>query len=366
MYSNDAGAIAEHYSTVVVGAGPAGIMAALHAADSGDVLLIDSSTLPRDKSCGGMLNEYSQRFVEEYGSIPREMILDPEWVNFRYFDWDRDIRKATALRFANVDRKAFDDWLLALLPHNVTVVGGVSLKDFAQSSDQVTSTLVSRAGEELTITSDFLIGADGPRSTVRRSTGVGNVANYKTLQEFCTLEGEVEPFFDCIYSRHIAAGYGYGYVIPKGDVAIVGSVFFPGTKSPLDLHLKAIETFKSYYPLGESVKREAWTALQVINATDINPGTGRVLLAGEAGGFISPTSGEGISFALNTGRMAGQAVAAARSTTDVAAAYNRAILPVRKNIGFRIKMFPIMNSDVGKWIGGSTPTPIISKITQRL
>ena len=56
-----------HVRTLVVGAGPAGIMAALAAAPAGDVLLVDSSALPRDKSCGGMLNEYAQEFLATFG-----------------------------------------------------------------------------------------------------------------------------------------------------------------------------------------------------------------------------------------------------------------------------------------------------------
>ena len=45
------------YDLVAVGAGPAGIMAAREAAQAGlHTLLVESSSLPRRKSCGGMLN----------------------------------------------------------------------------------------------------------------------------------------------------------------------------------------------------------------------------------------------------------------------------------------------------------------------
>ena len=73
-------------------------MAAYHAAKRGPVLLVDSAVLPRDKSCGGMLNEYTQHFLAEFGELPSEMTLDPQWVNFRYHDWDRTILKPTELR----------------------------------------------------------------------------------------------------------------------------------------------------------------------------------------------------------------------------------------------------------------------------
>ena len=67
-------------------------MAALDAAAAGDVLLVDSSHLPRDKSCGGMLNEYAQEFLGDVGRVPDDIMLSPRYVNFRYHDWDRGIR----------------------------------------------------------------------------------------------------------------------------------------------------------------------------------------------------------------------------------------------------------------------------------
>ncbi|MDH4140880.1 MAG: hypothetical protein OEV43_09960, partial [Coriobacteriia bacterium] len=99
-------ASATHYDTIVAGAGPAGVMAALRAAKRGPVLLADSSALPRDKSCGGMLNEYAQSFLASFTEVPSRFILEPKHVSFRFWDWDRDIKKPTELRFLNVDRRS--------------------------------------------------------------------------------------------------------------------------------------------------------------------------------------------------------------------------------------------------------------------
>lgn len=63
--------IAASYDVVVVGAGPAGIMAAVESARTArSVLLVEASSLPREKSCGGMLNLYSRRALEPYGAVP--------------------------------------------------------------------------------------------------------------------------------------------------------------------------------------------------------------------------------------------------------------------------------------------------------
>ncbi len=354
----------DSFDTVIAGAGPAGVMAALHAAKRGPVLLVDAARLPRDKSCGGMLNEYAQEFLSEFGTIPEDIVLEPRFVNFRYHDWDRNILKPTELRFLNVDRRGFDEWLSSLLPDNVTLVGETSVVGFSHENERVVVQLKQPSAEK-TVTCEYLIGADGPRSSVRRQLGVGSVSTYVTLQDFCRIEGDIEPYFDCIYMRDVGDEFGYAYVVPKGDVAIVGSVFYPKTKRPHLKHDQVMETLRKALPLGESTKREAWIALQVCDRADVMVGDGRVLLAGEAGGFMSPTSGEGISYALNTGRLAGMAVAES-TNGDGLANYRRSTAHVAGNISRKLKWLPFMQSRSGKYIAGFVPTPIVSRITRGL
>lgn len=356
--------IPRQVDTIVVGAGPAGVMAAYHAARRGDVLLVDSSRLPRDKSCGGMLNQYTQDFLSEFGTIPDDLWLKPRWVNFRYNDWDRRILKPTELRFSNVDRQRFDEWLLSLLPDSVRVVGSCALTGLTEDGSGVTATF--KSGDETTaVRCENLIGCDGPRSTVRRSLGASSASMYVTLQDFCAVEGPIEPFFDCIYMRNIGDSFAYAYVVPKGEVAIVGSVFYPKTSRPNLKHDQVLDVLRSHLPLGAATKREAWVALSVRHSSDVIPGKGRVLLSGEAGGFMSPTSGEGISYALNTGRLAGLAVAG--NPPDAAFnAYVRTVDPIARNISRKLKWLPFMESRAGKYLAGFVPTGIVSTVTKGL
>ena len=353
------------FDTIVVGAGPAGIMAALHVTARGDVLLVDASPLPRDKSCGGMLNEYSQRFLADYGSVPESLFLEPRWVNFRYVDWDRGIRKPTELRFANVDRRAFDDWLTSLLPDAVTVLGATSVTGLTENQHSVVVETRSPDGSISAYTCRNLIGCDGPRSTVRRALATGTPATYVTLQDFCALDANLEPYFDCIYMRGVGDSFAYAYVVPKGDVAIVGSVFYPKTKRPHEKQEQVLAVLRDSLPLGESVKREAWVALSVRHGSDVVAGSGRVLLAGEAGGFMSPTSGEGISYALNTGRLAGLAVAAG-APEEALTRYHAHTDPIARNISRKLKWLPFMESSAGKYLAGFVPTPLVSRVTKGL
>ena len=117
--------------------------------------------------------------------------------------------------------------------------------------------------------------------------------------------------------------------------------------------------------LGETVKREASVALHVRSSSDVVAGGGRVLLAGEAGGFMSPTSGEGISYAMNSGAAAGIAIAS--STPDEAlAVYAQAVDHIGSNIRRKLRWLPFMESAWGKYLAGFVPTPIVSKVTEGL
>jgi len=355
----------ESYDTIVVGAGPAGVMAALHAAERGSVLLVDSSSLPRDKSCGGMLHELSLEALAPYGDVPERIVASPRHVNFRYVDWDRSIRKPTTLRFLNVNRAGFDDWLLSLLPDSVEVAGSCAVTGFRQDREGV-CVECRLADAAVTLRCANLVGADGARSAVRRALGAGATSTYVTVQDFVELEGEIEPFFDCIYARRLGDSFGYGYVVPKNGHALVGSVFYPKTKRPWEKADQLLEILRDAMPqLGRSTKREACAALYLRSTADVVPGQGRVLLAGEAGGCMSPSSGEGISYALRSGIEAGRAIGS-NAPEDALDAFTKAMAPMRADTARRLRWLPLMESRAGKYVAGFVPTPIVSRITQGL
>lgn len=370
-------ACADTYDVIVVGAGPAGIMAAVESARGGaHVLLIEAGSLPRYKSCGGMLNVYTQRALAPYGGVPEEMVLDPRWITFRYHHLDYDVTKATDVRFLNVDRALFDEWLLSLLPDTVTVVPSTRLVDVEQSpvavEVRVRGLTASGSRANRTLRARYLIAADGPRATVRERLGIRPFDRYITVQEYVRIErGALDPCFDALCCKQFSRDYGIGYLMPKGDVAIVGSVFYPGSTDCERKHEDVLKILRERYPLGESVAREKWFAAHLRRPADLVAGRGRILLAGEGGGFLSCTSGEGISFALNSGIMAGTSVAEAyeaggRVAGEALARYERKLVPMKKNLAFRMCMFPFMNSTFGKTVACAIPTPIVSKATEHL
>jgi len=243
--------------------------------------------------------------------------------------------------------------------------GSCALESFAQDADGVFVELKCADGP-MAVSCNNLIGADGARSAVRRGLGIGAVTTYVTLQDYVELDGEIEPFFDCVYMRGIGDEFAYAYVVPKGDRVAIGSVFYPKTKRPYEKQEQVISLLREAMPqLGRSTKREAAAALYIRASADTVPGLGRVLLAGEAGGFMSPTSGEGISYALETGFQAGLAVAENAPDTALAA-YRTATKDLHRDIRRRLRWLPVMESPVGKYVAGMVPPSLVDRVTQGL
>jgi len=357
-------------TTLVVGTGPAGVMAAYYAAAKGPVLMIDTFTLPRDKSCGGMIHPLSINILDQIEPVPESLLLDPPTVQFRFNDWDRQIIKNVDLHFLNVDRIPFDEWMMGLLPDNVEVMDATSfVKHEVLEDGRLQSTLRKHGGETAHVVSDHIVGADGPRSTVRKSIDLPAYNRYITVQDYCKREGDIEPFFDCFYFAGIR-GFAAGYIIPKDDRVLVGCIYFPNTRRAHESQDKILTRLRERLPIGESIKREGWIAPRHKTADDVGwgkvEGKGAILLAGEAGGFISPTSGEGISWALDTGKTVGQIIAAHDNPQMMLDTYRQQTIRLKKDIARRLKFYPFMTSKSGKKFAKYIPEFVISRVTQNL
>ena len=80
---------------------------------------------------------------------------------------------------------------------------------------------------------------------------------------------------------------------------------------------------------------------------------------------MSPTSGEGISYAMNSGIAAGKAIAASAST-DALETYQRSVEDIAANIRRKLRLLPFLESSWGKRTAGLMPSSIVSKVTERI
>jgi flavin-dependent dehydrogenase len=152
-----------------------------------------------------------------------------------------------------------------------------------------------------------VIAADGSASRLGAYVGV------QLGQVDLGLEGEF-PAPDRRWERTVLLDWGpvpgsYGWVFPKGEVLTVGVI---GARE----HAAALRT---YY--GDFVARLGLSGIKPLvetgHLTRVRaPGSplrrGSVVVTGDAAGLLEPWTREGISFALRSGRLAGEAAARGR------------------------------------------------------
>jgi geranylgeranyl reductase family protein len=301
--------MADGYDVVVVGAGPAGASAARAAARGGaHTLLLERARLPRYKTCGGGLLGVSADVAElseaDFEPVVRERVsrvsltLNGGWAVHRRSRDDQPL-------FRLVNRADFDHALTvdavrsgAELRTEATVVG---------VEDDRSGVLLQLRGQP-PIRARAVIAADGSASRLSRYVGV------RTTQVDLGLEGEF-PAPDDRWARTVLLDWGpvpgsYGWVFPKGDVLTVGVIGAGHQAAELRRYYAS---FVSRLGLGAVTPLIDTGHLTRVRAPDSPLRRGCVLAAGDAAGLLEPWTREGISFALRSGRLAGEAAAAGRT-----------------------------------------------------
>jgi len=157
------------FDVVVVGAGPAGSSAACVLASAGlDVALLDKAQFPRDKLCGGLLSQRSLRNIEDvFGTrvLPVECTATAAAVFVKDALAVR-VRDMTPVHFTS--RRSFDACLAG-----VAAARGANLMErrTVASIDFAAGHL--RLNDGSTLSTSFIVGADGAASRIRKLAGVG-------------------------------------------------------------------------------------------------------------------------------------------------------------------------------------------------
>jgi len=305
------------FDVVVVGGGPAGATAAADLASRGKrVLLVDREG--RTKPCGGAI---PTRLIDEF-AIPPDQLR----ARIRSARIVAPSRCSVDMRIDDgfvgmVDRDSFDPWLRRRAVAAGAAYRAATFTGMTRAPDgRAEVTLRDADGREERVAARLVIGADGANSAVRRAAFPlrhrppyvfayheivraprGTHATY--LAERCDVfyQGDISPDF-------------YGWVFPHGETASVG---VGSARKGFDLRdaTRALRAAAGLEDAETIVREGAPLPLKPLRRWD----NGRdVLLVGDAAGVVAPASGEGIYYAMLSGRLAAECAADFLASADPA------------------------------------------------
>jgi geranylgeranyl diphosphate/geranylgeranyl-bacteriochlorophyllide a reductase len=296
------------YDVVIVGAGVAGCAAALNLPPGTRGLLIDRAAAGADRCCGLLAPD-----VAALGSLaltlPNDVRTGPEPRIVEVHDLDSGRRQSYRRDYMNVDRCRFDSWLLDLATRRVEVRHQTRLLGFTDEG------VVLKSGRDVAVVkAAALIGADGAGSRVRRSCFPDQPAPPLMIARQARLPCDHPPATHVVLFASSLTGF-YAWAIPKGHDVLVGCGF-----DSADGSRERFERVLQWYraELGLDVAPAEVSGRYLSRPSlraHVFPGNDHVLLVGEAAGLVSPSSGEGISFALLSGAAAGRAVVAGANSS---------------------------------------------------
>jgi geranylgeranyl reductase family protein len=287
------------YDAIILGAGPAGAMAAYQLGQAGArVLVLERQKLPRYKPCGGGIP------ANVFAALPPECSTAIERrVRYARFVLGAEGEVTQGLggaEVAMVMRDRFDALLLAQA--RATVRDGEGAAAIEQNASGVSVRGVSGDAYR----ADCLLGADGATSLAARAAGLrrGHAVGAALEAELAVPNALLERYQDTAVFLFGTVRDGYAWIFPKADHLSVGIGALRNHGSSLrSLLVQAAELLglpvETLRPRGHALP--IYTRREPLQH-------GRVLLAGDAAGLMDPLSGEGIRYALRSGCLAAEAI----------------------------------------------------------
>jgi len=293
------------YDIIIVGGGPAGAALTRFISKKYKVLLLEKRSFQRplysgaQKCCGGLIAPDAQKMLASFGlGLPKKVITSPQLFAVRTIDFDNSLERYYQRHYINIDREEFDLWLESLIPTDIEVLNGAIYRGHISSEDSI-KVRFKKDGKKYEEETRLIIGADGAFSRVRRSVLPGSVFNqtYLAVQEW--FETSIDfNFYGAIFDSEITDFYSW--IIPKEHYLIIGSALDPGPEADRKFELLKTKLEGYGFRLKKSIRKNGTYLLRPQNISQICIGRDKVGLIGEAAGFISPSSAEGISYAFRS------------------------------------------------------------------
>lgn len=285
---------------VVVGAGPAGSYAAYTCSSLGlDTLLLDKNSLPREKACGGVAG---RDLITYCGKGLLDIVERESDGSQLYYNHNN-------IGFLDKEKLFFKREKLDYFITEMAEEAGCELND----RTNVTGVSVYDDGAKIAtdkgeLRSRIVIGADGSYSVVRKSLGLSiekrrHYAAIRSRVELSKIQNEelLEIGRGTYQHTHFFSDLlGFAWLIPNEDCLNIGMGVMLEKSSDLR---RRFEAFLAHFDLD----RNSLTKGHLIPYRPLDRVySERVLLVGDAGGFVNPWTGCGIDLGVESAKSAGE------------------------------------------------------------
>jgi geranylgeranyl reductase family protein len=292
------------WDVIVVGAGPAGAIAAFELAKSGmQVLIIEKEKLPRMKVCAGGLTTKARKAIPFDVSPVIDLEASGGMLTYKgKLVLKADLQKPLA---SLVNRSEFDHFLTQQAQkQGADLLDGLKVVSIKQKEDFV---LVKTA--QGTYSGRYLVGADGVNSRVARDLGLSpdREKGYAVEAELVVPNATLTNLDKHVVFDFGALRYGYGWIFPKSDHLSVG-VCYAKQDRPTGMKDKLYEFIHSQPMLHTYTVRSIHGHPGPIGGIKADLHRGRCLVVGDAANLADAWMGEGLYYAIESGKIASQSI----------------------------------------------------------
>ncbi|KAJ9163603.1 hypothetical protein P3X46_023253 [Hevea brasiliensis] len=305
----------------VIGGGPAGGAAAETLAKGGIETYLIERKLDNCKPCGGaiplcMVGEFDLPLDIIDRKVTKMKMISPSNIAV---DIGQTLKPHEYIGM--VRREVLDSYLRERAASNgANVINGLFLKMDIPKGGRGSETApyvlhyteyngkVGGAGQKKTLEVDAVIGADGANSRVAKSIGAGDYDYAIAFQERIRIPDDKMVYYENLAEMYVGDDVSpdfYGWVFPKCDHVAVGTGTVTHKGDIKKFQLATRNRAKDKILGGKIIRVEAHPIPEHPRPRRLSD---RVALVGDAAGYVTKCSGEGIYFAAKSGRMCAEAI----------------------------------------------------------
>ena len=312
-----------NWDVVIIGAGPAGAIAAVHLADAGlQVLLLDKDHFPREKICGDGLLADAVKCIDSVGLGERVRRHGHVMHQVNIFS-PAGIEIQLGGIFITIKRYVLD----AMIAQRAVDAGAVFARGKVNQIIEKPDTTVSLSADGISpeINARIAIVATGANLTVLKKMGRFSVPKPTAVAIRCYVRSSAGPD-NLVVSCNKGIVPGYGWIFPLGNNEYnigCGALIEHLLRDRMNIR-KMFRNFLDHFPVVRKLMQHGSTTQPLRSAVirsdfiGASPFTrGPLIMVGETIGTTLPVTFEGIGKAMESGELAAEFVIKALGSGDL-------------------------------------------------